>query len=330
MELSGKKVLVTGAGGFIGSHVVEALVRAGCRVTALLHYDARADRGNLEFVDPAVLAEVEIRAGDVCDGGFMSQLIAGQHVVLHLAALIGIPYSYVAPASYVSTNIQGTLNVLQAALTHGIERVVHTSTSECYGTAQYVPIDEAHPLHAQSPYAATKIGADKLAESFHRSFDLPVATIRPFNTYGPRQSARAVIPTVLSQLLAGVPALRLGSLTPVRDFNYAEDTASGFLAIARSDAAIGRVTNVGAGRGVTIGEFVEIAQRVTGRNVPLIQEAGRVRPDASEVMALICDNTQAREIAGWEPAHTLEEGVRKTADFIARHLDRYQPREYAI
>jgi len=330
MKLGGKKVLVTGAGGFIGSHLAERLVRQGCDIIALVHYNSRSDRGNLEFVSSSVLQEMDIRAGDIRDPYFMNELVGGCDIVFHLAALIGIPYSYLAPASYVETNVQGTLNVLQACLAASVERVVHTSTSECYGTAQYVPIDEQHPLQAQSPYSATKIAADKLAESFYRSFNLPVATIRPFNTFGPRQSARAVVPTILSQLLAGLPELHLGALDPVRDLSYVDDTVEGFLAVARSEQAIGTVINVGSGSGVTIKELASLAMKVVGRQLPVVQDATRIRPQSSEVFSLICNHARAGKLTGWSPTIGLEQGLRKTARFIERHLDLYHPKEYAI
>jgi NAD dependent epimerase/dehydratase len=329
MKLSGKKVLVTGAGGFIGSHLAERLVREGSQVTALLHYDARAQRSNLEFVEPAVTREMNIQAGDVRDPFFMNRLIKDCEVVFHLAALIGIPYSYVAPASYVETNIQGTLNVLEAGRAHQVERVIQTSTSECYGTAQYTPIDERHPLHGQSPYAATKIGADKLAESFHLSFGLRVTTVRPFNTFGPRQSARAVIPTMLSQLLAGAGELHLGSLDPVRDLNYVTNTVDGFLALADSEEAIGQVVNVGSGSGVTIEQLAHLAMKVVGREIPIQCDEQRARPPSSEVRTLLCDHTLATQLTGWQPQVDLEQGLRHTAAFIEHQLDLYRPREYA-
>lgn len=329
MNMMGKKVVVTGAGGFIGSHLAERLVREGCRVTALLHYDSRAHRGNLELIDPAIVNEMEIQVGDICDPFFVNHLVAGCEVVFHLAALIGIPYSYVAPASYVATNIQGTLNVLQASLSAGVQRVVHTSTSECYGTAQYTPIDERHPLHGQSPYAATKIGADKLAESFHLSFDLPVTTIRPFNTFGPRQSARAVIPTILGQLLSGAVDLYLGALDPVRDLNYVSNTVDGFIAVASSERAIGQVINIGTGVGVTIEELAHLAMQIVGREVPIHCDEQRVRPAASEVYTLLCDYTLAMQLADWRPVIDLKTGLLATTEFIAQHLDLYHPREYA-
>ena len=330
MNLSGKRVLVTGAGGFIGSHLVERLVAEQCSVVALTHYDSRSEPTNLAFLDSALLQGIEIRSGDIQDPYFVGQVIKNCDVVFHLAALIGIPYSYVAPASYVATNLQGTLNVLQASLAAGVERVVHTSTSECYGTAQYTPIDEAHPLHAQSPYAATKIGADKLAESFHLSFGLPVATIRPFNTFGPRQSSRAVVPTILTQLLSGEPRLRLGALTPVRDLNYVQNTVEGFLAVATSEHTVGTVVNVGFGSGVTIEELAHLAMRVVGREVPIESDQGRVRPADSEVMTLICDYSLATKLTGWTPAVGLEEGLHRTAEFIQKNLKLYSPKEYAV
>jgi NAD dependent epimerase/dehydratase len=329
MKLDGKRVLVTGAGGFIGSHLAERLVKEGCQVRALLHYDSRSDRSNLEFVDPLILQAMEIQSGDVCDPYSVHRLTKGCDVVFHLAALIGIPYSYVAPAAYVETNVQGTLHVLQGCLDNGVERVIHTSTSECYGTAQYVPINEDHPLCAQSPYSATKIAADKLAESFYRSFDLPVATIRPFNAYGPRQSARAVVPAILSRLLAGFSELRLGSLDPVRDLSFVADTVGGYLAVARSEQAVGTVVNVGSGSGIRIGDLAELAMQVVGRQVPIVQDPSRVRPQSSEVFSLICDNSRAERLVDWSPGVDLEEGLQKTAEFIERHLDEYRPEEYA-
>jgi NAD dependent epimerase/dehydratase len=329
MNLAGKQVVVTGAGGFIGSHLAERLVREGCRVTALLHYDARANRSNLEFVDPILTKEMDIQTGDIRDPFLMSRLIKNCDVVFHLAALIGIPYSYLAPASYVETNIQGTLNVLQASLVAGITRVIHTSTSECYGTAQYTPIDEHHPLHGQSPYAATKIGADMLAESFHRSFNLPVTTIRPFNTFGPRQSARAVIPTILSQLLSGNAELQLGALDPVRDLNYVTNTVDGFIAMANSEQTIGQVVNVGSGLGITIEKLAHLAMQVVGREVPIRCDQQRIRPTNSEVYTLLCDYSLAIQLANWRPALDLETGLRATAEFIARHIELYRSQEYS-
>lgn len=330
MSWQGKHVVVTGAGGFIGSHLAERLVELGARVRALIHYDARADRGNLEFLPKDKLAELEIISGDITDPFFVHELVRGAHTVFHLAALIPIPYSYRAPASYVLTNVQGTLNICQACRQQDIPRLVHTSTSETYGTALTPRICEEHPLQAQSPYAASKIGADKLVESFHLAFGCPFATIRPFNTFGPRQSARAVIPTILSQLLAGRPELRLGSLTPVRDFLFVADTVEGFLAVGQADACIGHVTNVGTGNAVTIGETARLAMEVCGRSVPIVTEDERVRPEKSEVMALICDWSKAQARAGWAPRHTLKKGLAKVAEFIRAHPERFRPEEYTI
>jgi len=325
-----RPVLVTGAAGFIGSHLTQRLLELGARVTALIHYDARADRGNLEFLPKELLARLRVVSGDICDPFFTQGLVDGQDVVLHLAALIPIPYSYVAPASYVMTNVQGTLNICEAARRARVSRVVHTSTSEVYGTALHPTINEDHQLQAQSPYSASKIGADKIAESYFRSMDLPVATIRPFNTYGPRQSARAVIPTIMSQLLSGMPELKLGSVDPIRDFLFVEDTVEGFLAVAQSDACLGKVTNVGTGVAVTIGKTAELAMEVVGRRVPIVTEQTRTRPVNSEVMALICDAGAAMQRCGWSPKVSLEEGLRRVAEFIGKHPERFRPQEYTI
>lgn len=328
MNWTGKRVLVTGAGGFIGSHLCEALVERGAEVTAMIRYTARADWGNLEFLPDAKKAALKVVAGDIADGYFVGRQVAGQDTVFHLAALIGIPYSYVAPVSYINTNVTGTVNVLEAARQHAIRRVVHTSTSETYGTARYTPIDEKHPLQGQSPYSASKISADMMAESYFRSFATPVATIRPFNTYGPRQSARAVIPTIITQALAA-KEIKLGTLSPVRDMTFVKDTAEGFIKIAEADAALGKITNVGYGKGLTIGD---LAQKILGlMNVtkPIRTEAERQRPEASEVFELICDNTQAKQL-GWEPRYSLDEGLRQTIDFISQNLDRFRIGHYAV
>lgn len=330
MNLQGRTVLVTGAGGFIGSHLVERLAQDGCRVRALLHYDSRADRSNLELISPEVLSSVELLRGDVTDAHFMMRAVEGCEVVFHLAALIAIPYSYQAPGAFVQTNIIGTLNVLEACRWHRTPRLIHTSTSECYGTAQYTPIDEAHPLVGQSPYSASKIAADKLVESYHLSFGVPAAVLRPFNTFGPRQSARAVIPSMLAQLLAGVKQLRVGDLTPVRDMNYVSNTVDAFVALAGCDAAVGQVVHVGLGRGMSIGELAAMAMRVVGRQVPIVTEPNRMRPAASEVRVLVCNWSKAESLMGWRPRIGLEEGLEKTARFIRDHLDRYRPQEYAV
>jgi nucleoside-diphosphate-sugar epimerase len=272
---------------------------------------------------------LEVVAGDVRDPFFVDRLVAGTEVVFHLAALIPIPYSYVAPSEYVETNVRGTLNVLEAVRRHGVGRMVHTSTSETYGTAVYTPIDEKHPLQGQSPYSASKIGADKLAESYGCSFETPVVTVRPFNTFGPRQSARAFLPTVLTQALTG-DVVRVGSLDPVRDMNFVSDTAAGFIAAATAPGVEGLTINLGSARGVTMGELLEMALKVTGRRARVEQDPSRVRPERSEVMQLICDASLAREKLGWQSLVPLEEGVRRTAEWIGAHLDRYKPGLYNV
>ena len=329
MKWQDRPVLVTGAGGFIGSHLVDELLRRGADVTAFVHYNARNDWGMLEGRYSDKTPRLTVISGDVTDALFVRKAIADKEYVFHLAALIGIPYSYVAPESYVNTNIKGTLNVMQACLDQDVTRVVHTSTSEVYGTAQYTPIDEKHPLQGQSPYSASKIGADKIAESFYCSFGLPVTTIRPFNTFGPRQSTRAVIPTIITQALTS-RTVRLGSLTPVRDLTYVADTADGFIRLAESKKTIGRVVNTGSGRGVTIGELADIIIRQVNPKARIVCEKRRVRPEKSEVMELLCDNRSARDLAGWKPRHTLEEGLSLTIDWMKEHIDLYKPGIYTV
>ncbi|EWY42509.1 NAD-dependent dehydratase [Skermanella stibiiresistens SB22] len=330
------KVLVTGAGGFIGSHLVETLVREGWDVRAQVHYNSLGGWGWLDDIAPDLLASVEVVAGDIRDPWAVAQAVRGRDTVMHLAALIGIPYSYVAPAQYVETNVMGTLNVLQAARDAGVSRIVQTSTSEVYGTAQYVPIDERHPLAAQSPYAASKIGADQLALSYHRSFGTPVSVIRPFNTYGPRQSARAVIPAIINQLLAGATSIRLGSLTPTRDFNFVEDTARGFIAVARSEGAIGEVVNIGSNFEVSIGATLDIIAEVVGQPVEVILDEQRVRPAGSEVERLWADNAKAIRLTGWRPryggADGFRLGIERTVDWFRTAAERRpgRARSYAV
>ncbi len=329
MSWENKRVLVTGAGGFIGSHLAERLVELGARVRALVRYNSRNDWGLLELLPAAVKDHLEVAAGDITDPFGVARALAGCEVVFHLAALIAIPYSYTAPAQFVAVNCGGTLNLLEAARQQGVERFVHSSSSETYGTAQYTPIDEKHPLKGQSPYAASKIGADKLAESYYLSFGVPVATIRPFNTYGPRQSARAVIPAIISQALSG-EVIRLGNMSPVRDLNYVSDTVAGFIKVAESPGAVGEVINIGSGKSVSIGALAGKIVHLLGGQKRLVSEAERLRPEASEVMELLCDHRKAKELLGWEPAVSLEEGLTRTIEFIQEHLSRYKPDIYNV
>lgn len=321
------RVLVTGAGGFIGSHLAERLVQEGANVTAMVHYNALGSLGWLEASPHR--KDMKIVAGDVCDPGFMETAIDGQITVFHLAALIAIPFSYVAPESYVRTNVIGTLNVLQAARRAGVGRVVHTSTSEVYGTARYAPIDEGHPLQGQSPYSATKIGADKLVESFYCSFDLPVVTLRPFNTFGPRQSARAVIPTIISQALAR-REVRLGSTTPIRDLNFVSNTVDGFVRAGQVKGVAGETINVGSGREISIGDLAAVIASLIGQEISIRSEDQRTRPEKSEVQRLLADNTKARELLGWSPKTSLEEGLRQTIDWFREHTHLYRNEQYVI
>ena len=325
----GTKVLVTGAGGFIGSHLVEELVWEGCDVRAFVHYNAAGSWHNLEKVSRDISDGVEVISGDISDPFFVDTAVAGCEVVYHLAALIGIPYSYIAPEAYVSTNVVGTLNVLQACRRHGVSRIVHTSTSETYGSAQYTPIDEEHPLVGQSPYSASKIGADMLAESYYRSFDLPVGIIRPFNTYGPRQSARAFIPTVIAQALTS-DILRLGNLDPIRDMTFVKDTARGFVAGANSDKCVGTVCNLGVGKGISIGDFVNRIGALLGKNLEVETDPKRVRPSKSEVVRLISDNSKMKALSGWEPAVSFDEGLQHTIDYIQENLTDFKIKQYSV
>lgn len=311
MDLRGRTVLVTGADGFIGSHLVERLVREGCTVRAFVYYNSFSSWGWLDTLEKDVLKSVQVIAGDIRDPYLVRKAVDGTNIVMNLAALIAIPYSYHAPDSYVDTNVRGTLNLLQAARDHGVERFIHTSTSEVYGTAQYVPIDENHPLVGQSPYSATKIAADQLALSFYHSFELPVAIIRPFNTYGPRQSARAVIPTIITQLASGRRKIKLGSLHPTRDFNYVDDTVAGFIAMARSDRAVGEVINVCSNYEISIGDTARLIAKVMGVDIDIETDDARVRPLKSEVERLWGDNRKAKELLGWEPRYSGVEGLQR-------------------
>jgi dTDP-glucose 4,6-dehydratase len=329
MHWQGKPVLVTGAGGFIGSHLTERLVGEGAQVRAFVRYNSRRDVGLLAQLPPELQAAIDIVAGDLRDGEAVRAAMGGIDVVFHLGALIAIPYSYIHPREVVETNVLGTLNVLVAARDLGTARVVHTSTSEVYGTAIYTPIDEAHPLQGQSPYSASKIGADKIAESFHRSFGLPVATLRPFNTYGPRQSARAVIPTIITQALVS-DHLRLGALDPRRDFTFVSDTVDAFLRAGSSEAALGQEINAGSGSTVSIGELAQMILVLVGRELPIVCEDERLRPPRSEVMHLHASAFKARELIGWQPRIPLEEGLHRTIDWIRDHLELYRPGNYEV
>jgi NAD dependent epimerase/dehydratase len=315
--IEGKSIVVTGAGGFIGGHLVERLVRDGARVRALCRYNSRNERGTLDWLEPNVLAEVEVVLGELRDLESVATAIEGSEVVLHLGAQIAIPYSYVNPRDFLEVNVLGTLNVAQAALRHGVQRIVHTS------------ITEHHPLEPQSPYAASKVAADKLMDSYHRSFDLPVCVLRPFNTYGPRQSARAIIPTIISQALAG-STLRLGSLHPRRDLTYVEDTAAAFVAAATSESAVGRTIQLGTNHDVSVGDLVDMVAEVLGRELTVETDPARVRPDKSEVERLISGPQLARELLGWEPTVDLREGLARTIDWIERNVHRYRVDHYVI
>lgn len=336
MKLSGKKVLVTGADGFIGSHLTEHLVRSGVNVRAFVYYNSFNSWGWLDDSAPDIRNALDVFAGDIRDPHGVRTAMKDCDVVLHLAALIAIPYSYHSPDTYVDTNVKGTLNVVQAARDLGVERVVHTSTSEVYGTARFVPITEAHPLQGQSPYSASKIGADQMALSFHDAFATPVSVIRPFNTYGPRQSARAVIPTIITQIAAGARQLKLGALHPTRDFNYVEDTVKGFVAVAECDAAMGRVINVGSNYEISVGDTARLIAEIMGREVEFISDDQRLRPAASEVERLWADNQLARELTGWAPAYPGVEGLRRglerTIDWFQQpgNLGRYKAGIYNI
>lgn len=324
------KVLITGADGFIGSHLTEELVRQGNQVKAFVYYNSFNTWGWLDTLPKEILKEIEIFTGDIRDPNGVREAMKGQELIYHLAALIAIPFSYHSPDAYVDTNIKGTLNVLQAARDLAPSKVLVTSTSEVYGTAQYVPIDEKHPYQGQSPYSATKIGADRLAESFYRSFQLPVTIVRPFNTYGPRQSMRAVIPTIIAQLLSGQESIKLGSLSPTRDFNYVKDTVAGFLAIAKSDKTIGEEINIATQTEISIGQLSEEMIRQINPNAKIICEAERLRPEKSEVNRLLGSNQKIKELTDWQPKYDLKSGLTETIAFFKDNLDKCKTDIYNI
>lgn len=322
------KVLVTGADGFIGSHLVEELVKIGKTVKAFSFYNSFNNWGWLDVLPKEILDEVEVVTGDIRDPYCLKNALCDAKEVYHLAALIAIPFSYQSPDSYVDTNIKGTLNVLQAAREYGLERVLITSTSEVYGSAQYVPIDEKHPFQGQSPYSATKIGADRLAESFFCSFNMPITIVRPFNTYGPRQSARAVIPTIITQLLSGKKEIQLGDLSPTRDFNYVKDTVNGFIKIAESHNTIGEEINIASQTEISIGELAEELITLINPRARIVCDQQRIRPEKSEVNRLLGSNKKIRELTDWEPQYSLQQGLKDTISFLEENLGFYKPEIY--
>ncbi|MDJ0624006.1 MAG: NAD-dependent 4,6-dehydratase LegB [Desulfocapsaceae bacterium] len=325
-----KKVLVTGADGFIGSHLVEMLINCDAEIRALNYYNSFNSWGWLEEVEG--IDKVDVVSGDIRDPFFCRKITADIDYVFHLAALIAIPYSYLAPSSYVDTNVQGTLNICQAALDNGCQKVLHTSTSEVYGTAQYVPIDEKHPLQPQSPYSASKIGADAIAMSYHHSFGLPLTVVRPFNTYGPRQSARAVIPTIIIQIADEMAEIKLGDVSPTRDFNYVKDTCRGFIELAGCDAAVGKTVNIGSNFEISVGETLELIKELMGSNVRFITEKARLRNENSEVFRLWCDNTLVRELTGFKPEYDIRSGLQETINWFTKpeNLNRYKAGIYNV
>lgn len=331
MNWNGKKVLVTGAEGFIGSHLTERLVELGADVTALVQYNSFNNWGWIDTFDKNVKDNIKVITGDVREYDNVKRMVSGQEVIMHLAALIAIPYSYLSPMAYVRTNVEGTTNILEACRDEeNIEKIVHTSTSETYGTALYVPIDEKHPMQGQSPYSASKIGADKMAESFYRSFNLPIATIRPFNTYGPRQSARAVIPTIISQILAGKREIKLGSLTPTRDFNYVKDTAEAFVKISESEKTIGEVINAGSNYEISIGDTAQKIIDLIGHDVKILCDEERIRPEKSEVNRLWADNTKIKDLTDWTPKYSIDEGLKETIEWIKNNMQYFKTDIYNV
>jgi NAD dependent epimerase/dehydratase len=332
MELKSKRVLITGADGFIGSHLAEKLLDENCSVKAFVYYNSFNSFGWLDSFPKYKLDNIDIFSGDVRDPNGIRKAVKDVDIVFHLAALIGIPFSYHSPDSYVDTNIKGTLNILQASRDAGIEKVLVTSTSEVYGTAQYVPIDEKHPKQGQSPYSATKIGADAIAESFYKSFGLPVVIVRPFNTYGPRQSARAVIPTVITQLVRGRKKINIGSLHPTRNFNYVTDICNGFIALAECDNAIGREINIGSGQEISVGDLAKLIISLINPDAELISEDKRKRPSKSEVERLLCDSSLIQKLTGWQPEVSLRDGLMKTIKWFKNphNLQRYKQNIYNV
>ncbi|MCK5513536.1 MAG: SDR family NAD(P)-dependent oxidoreductase [Deltaproteobacteria bacterium] len=329
MNWAQKKVLVTGAEGFIGSHLTERLVALGAEVKALVMYNSFNTWGWIDTFRPGEKNKLHIICADIREADLLKSTLKDIDIVFHLAALIAIPYSYASPSSYIKTNIEGTLNLLQAARDHGVEKFLHTSTSEVYGTALYTPIDEKHSLQGQSPYSASKIGADMIAESFHRSFDLPVTTVRPFNTYGPRQSLRAIIPTMILQMLNS-NKIRLGSLQPIRDFTYVSDTVEGFIKAAETDEIDGEVINIGSANGISIGKLAEKLMKMMNKKITIESEEKRVRPSKSEVNQLICNNNKAKELIDWQPKMSLDEGLEKTINWFKANAGEYKSKIYNI
>lgn len=329
MDWATKKVLITGADGFIGSHLTQSLIARGAQVKAFVMYNSFTTWGWIDTFAPSDKEAVDVVCGDIRESDILKHALKDVDIVFHLAALIAIPYSYKSPSSYIKTNIEGTLNLLQAGLDCGVEKIIHTSTSEVYGTAHYTPMDEKHPLQGQSPYSASKIGADMIAESFYRTFTLPVTTVRPFNTYGPRQSARAIIPTLILQMLKGT-TIRIGSLHPIRDFTYVSDTVEGFIKAAEADGINGRVLNLGSNKGISIGELTSTLARIMQKEVTIECEEDRVRPPHSEVNQLICDNQRAHQLIGWRPMVHLEEGLSKTIEWFTKNRQAYKSDVYNI
>jgi len=330
MNWQGKRVLITGAEGFIGSHLTEKLVELGADVTALVQYNSFNNWGWIDTFDKTIKESIKVVTGDIREYDGLKRIIRGQEVVLHLAALIAIPYSYLSPMAYIKTNVEGTTNVLEACREYGVEKIVHTSTSETYGSALYVPIDEKHPMQGQSPYSASKIGADKMAESYYKSFNMPIATIRPFNTYGPRQSARAIIPTIISQIFAGKTEIKLGSLTPTRDFNFVKDTTEAFIKVAESAKTIGEVINAGSNYEITIEDTVRKIIKIIGKDVKILRDDERIRPKNSEVNRLWADNTKIKELTGWKPNYNIDRGLEATVAWIKNNMQYFKTDIYNV